>query len=215
MHDPFEAARLDMVATQIAARGVTDERVLAAMRTVKRHEFVDAHQRAFAYEDRPLPIGFGQTISQPYIVALMTHLLDVQPHHRVLEIGAGCGYQTAILCGLAKRVFAVERVAELCVLARENLRRAGLANFALRCGDGTQGWPEHAPFDRVLVAACSPEIPPALLEQLAPGGKLIAPVGGREYQELTLAVKDMHGTLSYSKHGAVSFVPLVAGSANG
>lgn len=215
MHDSFEAERLDMVATQIAARGITDERVLAALRAVKRHEFVDAHQRAFAYEDRPLPIGFGQTISQPYIVALMSHLLDVQPHHRVLEIGAGCGYQTAILCGLAKRVFAVERVAELCVLARENLRRAGFANFMLRCGDGTQGWPEHAPFDRVLVAACSPEIPPALLEQLAPGGKLIAPVGGREYQELTLAVKDLQGALSYSKHGAVSFVPLVAGSANG
>lgn len=215
MHDPFEAERLEMVTTQIAARGITDARVLDTMRAVRRHEFVDATQRPLACEDRPLPIGFGQTISQPYIVALMTQLLDVQPRHRVLEVGAGCGYQTAILCRLARWVYAVERVAELCVLARENLRRAGCETFTLRYGDGAQGWPERAPFDRVLVAACTPEIPRALLEQLAPGGRLIAPIGGREYQELTLADKDETGRLSYSKHGAVCFVPLVPGSANG
>ncbi len=184
------------------------------MREVRRHEFVDALQRERAYEDGPLPIGFGQTISQPYIVALMTELLEVKPRMRVLEIGAGCGYQTAILSKLAGHIYAVERVPELCSLARENLRRAGIENFTLKNGDGTRGWPEQAPFDRVLVAACSPLLAPALLEQLAQGGKLIAPIGGREFQELTLAQKDASGAISYSKHGAVSFVPLVAGSAS-
>ena len=211
MRDAFEATRHTMVATQIAARGIKDARVLAAMREVRRHEFIDAGQRERAYEDGPLPIGFGQTISQPYIVALMTELLDVQPRHRVLEIGAGCGYQTAILCRLCSHVYAVERVAELCVLARENLKRAGCSNVTLKHGDGTLGWPEHAPFDRILVAACSAEIPPALLEQLAPGGKLIAPIGGREFQELTLAERGADRRISLSRHGAVVFVPLISG----
>ncbi len=215
MPDSFEPLRREMVSAQIAARGVADARVLEAMRAVRRHEFVDAGLRSRAYEDGPLPIGFGQTISQPYIVALMTQLLDVQPRHRVLEIGAGCGYQSAILCRLCAHVYAVERVAELCVLARENLRRASCENFTLKHGDGTRGWPEHAPFDRVIVAACSPAISPALLEQLAVGGKLIAPIGGREFQELTLAQKDATGAISYSRHGAVAFVPLVAGSSSG
>ncbi len=215
MSDPFQSRREHMVATQIAARGVSDSRVLGAMRAVRRHEFIDANQSELAYVDGPLSIGFGQTISQPYIVALMTVLLDAHPRSRVLEIGAGCGYQTAILCRLAGHVFAVERVPELCTLALENLKRARCENFTLKNGDGTQGWPEHAPFDRVLVAACSPEIPRALLQQLAPGGKLIAPVGGQAYQELTLAVKDASGAISYSRHGAVAFVPLVAGSTNG
>jgi protein-L-isoaspartate(D-aspartate) O-methyltransferase len=202
-----------MVAAQIEARGISDARVLAAMREIRRHEFVEASQRDHAYGDGPLPIGFGQTISQPYIVALMTALLDVKPSSRVLEIGAGSGYQTAILCKLCVHVYAIERVGELCTLALENLRKAGCKNFTLKNGDGTQGWPEHAPFARTLIAACSPAFPKVLLDSLAPGGLMIAPIGGRDYQELTLAAKDAAGAISYSRHGAVSFVPLLPGPA--
>jgi protein-L-isoaspartate(D-aspartate) O-methyltransferase len=212
MTEDRKQLRNQMVAEQIEARDIAEARVLDALREIRRHEFVDAALVAQAYDDRPLPIGFGQTISQPYIVARMTELLAIEPQQRVLEIGAGCGYQTAILCKLARHVYAIERVPELCSLARENLRRAGCSNFTLRNGDGALGWPGNAPFERVLVAACAAEIPGALLAQLAPNGRLIAPIGGREFQDLTLAVKDTVGRISYSAHGAVSFVPLIANS---
>jgi len=207
--DEFAAARAAMLHLQIAARGILDSRVLRAMGNVPRHEFVAPHLKAHAYDDGPLPIGQGQTISQPYIVARMTELLEVAEHHRVLEIGSGCGYQTAVLCRLAGHVYAIERLEELAARARENLKRAGIENFSLACADGTRGWPQHAPFDRVLVAAAAPAFPAALAEQLAVGGRMVAPLGPRHVQQLTLGVKRADGGLDTSTHGAVVFVPLI------
>lgn len=198
-----------MVAEQIKARGVRDARVLDAMAQVPRHHFLPAEQRGEAYEDRPIPIGHGQTISQPYIVAYMTEALQVGAEHRVLEIGTGCGYQTAILAQLAAEVYSIERVPELADRARQTLAAQGYTNVHVRTGDGYAGWPEHAPFDRILGAAAAEGVPPVLVEQLADGGIMVIPVGTWS-QELRVLQKrgqslDTLATLP------VRFVPMVPG----
>ena len=206
--DKFSLARERMVAEQISARGVTDARVLDAMRRVPRHEFVPEALRGEAYADHPLPIGGGQTISQPYIVAYMSAALAVPEGGRVLEIGAGSGYQTAVLCAMGMTVFSLEIVPELCDRARGTLARLGV-EADVRCADGCGGLPEEAPFDGVLVAAAPAEIPRALVEQLAEGGRLVAPVGVGD-QILRTAVK-RGGALVVLDRLPVRFVPLVRG----
>jgi protein-L-isoaspartate(D-aspartate) O-methyltransferase len=199
--------RARMVETQIVARGVRDARVLAAMRQVPRHLFVDPAQREFAYEDHPLPIAGNQTISQPYIVALMTELLDLQPRDRVLEIGTGSGYQSAVLSRLASEVYSIEIVPELARAAGERLKQLGLTNVTVKEGDGYRGWPEHAPFDGIIVTAAPPRIPEPLLEQLAPGGRMVIPVGDF-FQELKVFSKDGNGKITERDILPVRFVPM-------
>jgi protein-L-isoaspartate(D-aspartate) O-methyltransferase len=205
--DPHAARRLQMVADQIAARGVTDERVLAAMRDVPRHLFVPLAMRSQAYEDHPLPIGHGQTISQPYIVAYMTEVLRLKPTSRVLEVGTGSGYQAAVLGKVAGQVYTVEILAPLAESAKKTLASLGFTNVHVKVGDGFAGWPEHAPFDAVIVTAAPEEVPPPLIEQLAVGGRLVVPVG-RVVQQLTLIEKTPKGLVTERKM-PVRFVPLV------
>ena len=195
-----------MVKEQIEARGVRDPRVLAAMRTVARHEFVRPADRAFAYEDRPLPIGQGQTISQPYIVAVMAELAEIGPSERVLEVGSGCGYAAAVFAKLARQVYTIEIVDSLAEQARVNLSRVGAESVHVRAGDGYRGWPEAAPFDAILVAAAAPKIPEALVEQLASGGRLVIPVG-EGFQQLEVYVKTEQG-LERKALFPVRFVPM-------
>jgi protein-L-isoaspartate(D-aspartate) O-methyltransferase len=197
-----------MVATQIAARDVSDPRVLEAMRTVERHRFVPPAVRGAAYGDHPIPIGHDQTISQPYIVALMTELARVKGGARVLEIGTGSGYQAAVLAVLAKEVYSIEIVEPLAREAAGRLKALGYANVTVRAGDGYRGWPEHAPFDAILVTAAPPEIPQPLLDQLAVGGRLVAPVG-EEWgaQELVVVEKTAAGLRRWSV-APVRFVPM-------
>jgi len=180
----FEQARRRMIETQLRARGITDAATLQAMERVPRERFLPLEQVDQAYEDRALAIGFDQTISQPYIVALMTQALKVSREHRVLEVGTGSGYQTAILAELAGRVYTIDRIAALSRRARRRLRELGYDNVEFRVGDGTLGWPEQGPFDRILVTAGAPKVPEPLLEQLADGGRLVIPVGGTEHQTL-------------------------------
>lgn len=187
--DPFAAARCDMIEKQLRRRGITDARVLAAMAAVPRQEFVPEDLRASAYEDSPLPIGEGQTISQPYIVAAMTSALRLEGGERVLEIGTGCGYQAAVLSRLAAQVFTVELRAPLARAAAERLERLRCTNVHLHCGDGTLGLPEFAPYDAILVAAAAPTVPSPLVPQLAEGGRMIVPVGEENDQELRLLTK--------------------------
>ena len=196
-----------MVESQIVARGVRDPRVLAAMRKVPRHRFVDDAQRAEAYEDHPLPIPGNQTISQPYIVALMTELLELKPDSRVLEIGTGSGYQSAVLAELAKEVYTIEIVPELARLARTRLSELDYANVTVREGDGYRGWPEHAPFDGIIVTAAPERIPQPLLDQLAPGGIMVIPVGGF-FQELKVFRKSADGRITERDILPVRFVPM-------
>jgi protein-L-isoaspartate(D-aspartate) O-methyltransferase len=198
-----------MVRDHVAARGVADPRVLAAMREVPRHLFVRPHLRAQAYGDHALPIEGGQTISQPWVVARMTELLAVEPHHSVLEIGTGSGYQTAILARLARRVYSLERVPELARLALGRMRELGFDNVKIQIFDGTVGWSEVAPFDRILVAAGAPRAPAPLVDQLAPGGRLLVPEGGRDSQRLVLYGKNARGRVRRQVGEGVSFVPLV------
>jgi protein-L-isoaspartate(D-aspartate) O-methyltransferase len=205
--DAFAAARRQMVEQQLRGRDITDHRVLAVMGQVPRERFVPAPIRKYAYEDHPLPIGLGQTISQPYIVALMTQLARPMPNDRVLEVGVGSGYQAAILAGLSKRVYGVEILAPLATAARERLVSLGCTNVTLRSGDGYQGWPEHAPFDVIVVSAAPDRVPPPLIDQLAPGGRLVIPVG-RYSQDLVLIEKRRDGTLSRSSVAPVQFVPM-------
>jgi protein-L-isoaspartate(D-aspartate) O-methyltransferase len=186
----FAALREEMVRKDIAARGVTDARVLEAMRRVPRERFVWEVDRPEACADHPVRIGDGQTISQPYIVALMTQELALKGAESVLEIGTGSGYQTAILAELAREVYTVERFRSLSERAGEVLSGLGYANVRLRVGDGTLGWPEAAPFDRVIVTAGAPRMPEALRDQLADGGRLVVPVGGEGYQNLMLVTRD-------------------------
>lgn len=175
-----------MVEEQIRARGVLDGRVLAVMEHVPRERFVPAAQQAFAYADRAVPLPGGQSVSQPYVVAAMTEALEIRPEHRLLEIGTGSGYQTAILAELANQVYTIERLEPLQRASREVLATLGILNVAYRVGDGTLGWPEAAPFDGIIVTAGAPEVPQALLSQLADGGRLVIPVGGEDEQILTV-----------------------------
>jgi protein-L-isoaspartate(D-aspartate) O-methyltransferase len=198
-----------MVREHIAARGVADERVLQAMREVPRHEFVPEHLRTQAYGDHALPIAGGQTISQPYVVARMTELLAVGPEHSVLEIGTGTGYQTAVLARLARVVYSLERVPELAREAIARMRELGCDNVKIQVFDGTVGWSEVAPFDRILVTAGAPAPPQPLLDQLAPGGRMVIPEGDRQAQRLMVYEKDAAGRVRASAHEPVAFVPLV------
>src|SRR5216117_3280326 len=185
----FERERTRMVDEQLAARGIADDRVLAAMRTVPRHLFVEEALRARAYGDHTLPIGEEQTISQPYIVALMTELLELSGREKALEIGTGSGYQTAVLAELARRVCSIERLPRLGERARALLEQLGYTNVWIRVGSGTLGWPDEAPFDRILVTAGGPAVPPPLFQQLAEGGRMVVPIGDPANQVLTLVEK--------------------------
>ena len=205
----FPALRARMVREQVRARGIDDPRVLAALERVPRERFVPFELRDHAYTDRALSIGAGQTISQPYMVAAMTHALGVEPHHRVLEIGTGSGYQAAVLGELVAEVYTVERVAELVAGACAILSELGYDHVHVREGDGSTGWPERAPYDRILVAAGAPRTPPALLTQLdARDGRLVAPVGARDLQELVL-VRRLGNTWTTERLMDVRFVPLL------
>jgi protein-L-isoaspartate(D-aspartate) O-methyltransferase len=192
------------------AGGHIDAPVLEAMRAVPRHEFVPAEVSGQAYADRSLPIGLGQTVSQPYIVALMTHLLEVKPGDRILEIGTGSGYQAAVLARLAGEVYSVEIVEELARRAAQTLERLGYTNITARIGDGYQGWAEHAPYDGIVVTAAPDHVPPALVAQLKPGGRLVIPVGGL-FQDLMVIAKALDGTTTSTTIVPVRFVPLVRG----
>lgn len=200
-------ARAAMVAGQIAARGITDGRVLDAMRAVPRHRFVPAAQQSLAYSDQPLPIGYGQTISQPFIVAYMTEALRVGPTDRVLEIGTGSGYQAAVLATIAKQVYTIEIVPELARHARETLRTLGYSNVEVMAGDGYLGWPAHAPFDRIMVTAAPDHVPQPLVDQLAAEGRMVLPVG-ELFQKMTILTKTSKGLVTESTID-VAFVPLV------
>jgi protein-L-isoaspartate(D-aspartate) O-methyltransferase len=188
--------------------GITDERVLEAFRKVPRHKFVDSGMYMQAYEDNALPIGLGQTISQPYIVALMTQLLELEKDMKILEIGTGSGFQTAILAQFSRRVYTIERHRELGERSRVKLREMGYANVTFKIGDGTNGWPQWAPFDRIIVTAAAPVIPDTLSAQLAGGGIMVIPTGSRDEQELMVYKKHEDGLHSYSA-GRVVFVPLI------
>ncbi len=188
--DRYEVARRRMVSEQLIPNGVRDARVLEAMGNVPRHLFVSPGMEPQAYLDRPLPIGDGQTISQPLMVALMTEALRLKGCERILEIGTGSGYQAAVLAELAKEVYSIERLADLSQNARRALYQAGYRNVTLNVGDGTLGWPEHAPYDGIVVTAGAPAIPEQLKEQLADGGRLIIPVGGAEVQQLIIIQRD-------------------------
>lgn len=216
MSDPIESLITEIeteygIVAERIGKDKPDPRVLDALRHVPRAEFVPADRRADAYANRPLPIGFGQTISQPFIVVVMTDMLALTPECRVLEIGTGCGYQTAFLARLAKRVYTVEVVEDLSKAAQERLARLGVTNVEFRVGDGRLGWPEHAPFDAVIVtAAATGGIPPALLEQLKPGGRMVVPTGASMLaQDLELVTKDAGGAISKRALFPVAFVPLV------
>lgn len=198
-----------MVERQLARRGISDPRVLAAMRDVPREMFVPDALAPQAYDDAPLPIEAGQTISQPYIVALMLEAAALQPGDKALEIGAGSGYAAAVLSRLCARVIAIERHADLADLARERLRRAGYDKALVLHGDGTRGVPDHAPYDAILVAAAGVVVPQALRDQLAPGGRLVMPVGDRFEQRLLKFVRRPDGTFEETDLGGVAFVPLV------
>lgn len=204
----YSAQRAEMVEKQLRQRGIEDNCVLGAMLVVPRHEFVAEELRARAYEDVPLPIGSGQTISQPYIVGAMTAALRPRPTDRALEIGTGCGYQAAVLSLLAKEVFTIERRPELASAASEKLERLGYLNVHVHCGDGTLGLPECATFDAILVAAAAPAAPQPLLAQLAEGGRMIIPVGDAENQELQL-IEKRAGKLFTKMLEGCRFVPLV------
>jgi protein-L-isoaspartate(D-aspartate) O-methyltransferase len=197
-----------MVEYQIRSRGIQNSRILAVMREIPRHFFIPPPYDRSAYEDSPLPIGNKQTISQPYIVALMTELLNPGPEDRILEIGAGSGYQAAILGMLAKKVITIERIPEVADLARSNLSRLGITNVDLIVGDGTIGYSAGAPYDGILITAATPQVPQPLIDQLADGGRLVAPVGDRDIQELVRISRTGSRTVRTSQ-GGVRFVPLI------
>ncbi len=197
-----------MVEEQLRRRGIRDPRVLAVMERVPRHEFVDPRYQREAYDDHPIPIGEGQTISQPYVVAAMAEALALQPADVALEIGTGSGYQAAVLAELAQAVYTVERHAALAARAAETLRRLGYKNVEVLVGDGSEGLPEHAPYDAILVAAAAPQVPPPLLAQLCEGGRMIVPVGNPASQQLEL-IRKLQGRPVASHLDLVRFVPLI------
>jgi len=201
----------DRLIERLRNEGIDDEQVLAAMGAVPRHIFIDEALASRAYEDTALPIGAGQTISQPYIVARMTEaLLSDFEGESILEIGTGCGYQTAVLSPLVKKIYSVERIPELLKRTRQRLRDLDIYNVQFRPGDGWQGWHKYAPYDGIIVAAAAPELPEKLLEQLAPGGRLVIPIGPAGLQELSMVIR-RNDHFKHVSLGAVSFVPLVAG----
>ena len=202
-----------MVTQQLVGHGITDQRVLAAMRRVPRHRFVDPDQAALAYENHPLPIGADQTISQPLMVAIMLQAAELSGAENVLEVGAGSGYQAALLAELAARVTSIERIEALASRARGTMQSLGYATVEIIWGDGSLGYLPNAPYDRIIVAAGAPRVPEPLLEQLAPGGRLILPVGNRRDQTLILISKDADGNVSRREEGWCSFVPLVGRAA--
>ena len=211
--DYFWGQRDEMVRVQLAERGIRDSRVLDAMRRVPRHEFVPEAFQADAYGDHPLPIGEGQTISQPYIVAAMLAHLALQAADRVLEVGTGSGYVTALLALLCAEVYSVERHAVLAAAAESTLRRLGYFNVKIRVADGSLGWPENAPYDAILVSAATPEMPPALFAQMREGGRMMVPVGPSSSQELEL-IRKAGGRPEVTVLEGCRFVPLVEGTAN-
>ncbi len=206
----FDQQRVQMVEDQIRKRGITDRRVLLAMKTVPRHLFVNKHQQQLAYFDGPLPIGHGQTISQPYIVAFMTDELQIESHHTVLEIGTGCGYQAAVLSILAKEVFSLEYVGKLAKSANKRLSDLGYTNININNANGIKGWKENAPYDRIIGTAAPASIPDKLIEQLAPEGRMIIPVGGSVFdQSLYIITKNKKGKVKINRSLSVRFVPMV------
>jgi len=206
--DRFVTLRHRMVEEQIRDRGVRNPAVLEAMESVPREEFLPEEERELAYQDNPLPIGMGQTISQPYIVALMTELVDPQPDDVVLDIGTGSGYQAAVLATIVKKVYSIEIIPELAKSAQERLRRLGYENVEVRTGDGWLGWPEKAPFDGIVLAAAPEEVPQPLVEQLAPGARLALPVGRNSQQDLVVLRKQADGSVTREKVIGVRFVPM-------
>ena len=211
--DEYAKRREGMVSLTIENRGVHDEAVLKAMRTVPRHEFVPEALQKNAYEDRPLPIGMGQTISQPYIVAYMTELLELTPEAKVLEIGTGSGYQAAVLAEIIDEVYSIEIFEELGAVAKERFQRLKYKNVTSKVGDGYYGWEEFAPFDGIIVTCAADHIPPPLIQQLKPGGKMVIPVGGVfQVQRLMLVLKDEQGKVSSKNMLPVRFVPLLGQS---
>lgn len=208
MSDPFGLRRKAMVDTQIRRRGIQDERVLSCMEEVHRHLFVPSGMEEDAYLDRPLPIGHGQTISQPYIVARMTELLELEPDDLVLEIGCGSGYQAALLAKLAGAVISIERIEAVAQNAEENLRKAGISGVRVIIGDGTTGFPDGAPYNAILLTAATPEVPSPLLSQMAEGGRLVAPVGDADIQYLVRIRRQGENYLRESFE-PVRFVPLI------
>ena len=212
--DRYKKQRTRMVETQIRARSISDAHVLKVMETIPRHLFVDEGLIDQAYSDNPLPIGEKQTISQPYIVALMTQALALKGRERVLEIGTGSGYQTAILAKLTDRVFSIERVATLATRARKILDRLNCYNVAIRVGDGSYGWKEEAPFDAIITTAAAPQVPQHLVEQLAPGGRLVAPIGNRDVQTLYKFTRSTESPAEIKKEdlGGCRFVSLIGAS---
>ena len=208
--DQYAAQRERMVREQIESRGIHSHAVLKAVRATPRHLFMPVDARSAAYEDHPVPIGYGQTISQPYIVAFMTDILRVEKDHKVLEIGTGSGYQAAILSALAKEVYTIEIVPELARSASQTLQQMGYKNVFVRGGDGYRGWPENAPFDRIILTAAPPSIPEQLVMQLKAGGKLVAPVGAvASVQEIVVLDKGSDGKVTTRSILPVRFVPMV------
>ena len=210
--DEYQAQRERMVREQMENRDIRNREVLRAIRAVPRHLFVPPNLRSMAYADHPVPIGYSQTISQPYIVALMTQMLEPEKGHKALEIGTGSGYQAAVLSPLVKQVYTIEIVPELARSAGALLMQLGCKNVMVKQGDGYRGWPEEAPFDRIILTAAPPEVPQALLDQLKPGGRLVAPVGGSVFgQELVMIDKGADGKIRRNPGIPVRFVPMVRG----
>ncbi len=208
-----EARKIRLV-MELRQQGITDRRVLAAIERVPREAFVPESFQDQAYENTALPIGHGQTISQPAVVGFMTQALEIGPRMKVLEIGTGCGYQAAVLARLCRRVYTVERYRELLRGAEERLRELRISNVVTRWGDGMAGWPQQAPFDRVIITAAAPEVPPALLEQLGEDGILIAPVGKNSHEQVLMRYRREDGGWRTEELWAVRFVPLVGGTVN-
>ncbi|HBE44326.1 MAG TPA: protein-L-isoaspartate O-methyltransferase [Deltaproteobacteria bacterium] len=209
MYDEFASKRQQMVDTQIIPRGIKDEKVINAMRKIPRHLFLDEALWPQAYEDYPLPIGEKQTISQPYIVALMTELLHLTGKEKVLEIGTGSGYQTAILADIVEQVYSIERIAVIAKRARKVLDDLKYTNVVITVGDGTLGWQEHAPFDGIIVTAAAPRPPEPLLEQLNIGSRLVIPIGDEQLQDLIVFIKEGDKTYKEENYGGCRFVKLV------
>jgi len=205
----FEIARKRMVDSQLIARGIKDPRVIEAMLAIPRHLFVEEAMAAQAYSDTPLPIGEKQTISQPYMVAIMTELLALNGTEKVLEIGTGSGYQSAILAKLTDRVYTVERIRTLALRARKVLDSLGLLNINLKISDGTTGWEDEAPFDAIIVTAGAPDVPSPYVDQLKPGGRLVIPVGGEAFQSLLRITRDANGSVRRDEFGGCRFVKLI------